>query len=52
MFEFITEDFADEILAGNVQDDLYDMLGQFSLNNLHIRPLIGRNDKLMKTNSR
>jgi len=30
MFEFITEDFADEILAGNVQDDLYDILGGFS----------------------
>ena len=44
MFEFITEDFADEILAGNVQDDLYDILGGFSLINSHMRPLIGRNN--------
>jgi len=30
MFEFITEDFAEEILAENVQDELYDFLGRFS----------------------
>ena len=30
MFEFITEDFAEEILAENVQDELYDLLGRFS----------------------
>ena len=30
MFEFITEDFAEEILAENIQDELYDILGGFS----------------------
>ena len=45
MFEFITEDFADEILAGNVQDDLYDILGGFSFS----FSLIGRYDQQIKT---
>ena len=30
MFDFITEDFAEEVLAENVQDELYDILGGFS----------------------
>ena len=30
MFEFITEDFAEEILAENIQDELYDILGRFT----------------------
>ena len=31
MFEYLTEDFAEEFLAENVQDELYDILGGFSL---------------------
>ena len=33
MFDFLVEDFTEELLHGNIQDELYDILGSFRRKN-------------------